>query len=108
MEDELQAYLKATAKQLMTAACTDQVQVGLLQSAGRRYGLTGGALDDFVVALARTLISDGRLYEFQPDNAGGWHGYPIPGNEAPIAVLRGLRDNGAITNAEYNRMRRGD
>ena len=50
---------------------------------------------------------EGRLYEFQPDNAGGWHGYPIPGNEAPISVLRWLRDSGTITNAEYNRMRRG-
>jgi hypothetical protein len=22
-------------------------------------------------------ISDGKLYEFQPDNVGGWHGYPM-------------------------------
>lgn len=31
---------------------------------------------------------EGKLYEFQPDNAGGWHGYPIPGTEAPSSVLK--------------------
>lgn len=51
--------------------------------------------------------TNGKLYEFQPDNAGGWHGYPIPGNEAPVDVLRGLRDTGKITNAEFNQLRRG-
>lgn len=47
--------------------------------------------------------SGGKIYEFQPDNVGGWHGYPIPWNEAPVSVLRGLRDNGEINNAEYNK-----
>ncbi|MES2533705.1 MAG: hypothetical protein V4636_21850, partial [Pseudomonadota bacterium] len=50
---------------------------------------------------------EGRLYEFQDDNAGGWHGYPIPGNEAPVSILRGLRDNGVISNFEYNQMIKG-
>ncbi|MGD8218315.1 hypothetical protein ACNT2N_12215 [Pseudomonas thivervalensis] len=50
---------------------------------------------------------EGKLYEFQPDNAGGWHGYPIPGNEAPSSVLRKLRDDGIVTPAEYNRLRKG-
>jgi len=50
---------------------------------------------------------EGKLYEFQPDNAGGWHGYPIPGTEAPSSVLKELRESGVISNAEYNRLRRG-
>ncbi len=32
-------------------------------------------------------ITDGKLYEFQPDNVGGWHGYPISGTEAPPKIL---------------------
>ena len=56
----------------------------------QRYGYTGG-----------------QLYEFQPDNAGAWHGYSIPGNEAPPSWLRSLRDNGTITNSQYGRMVRG-
>ncbi|MGF6154114.1 hemagglutinin repeat-containing protein [Pseudomonas fluorescens] len=50
---------------------------------------------------------NGKLYEFQPDNAGGWHGYPIPGNEAPTDVLRKLRDSGTVTAAEYKRLLKG-
>ncbi|WP_131191307.1 hypothetical protein [Phytopseudomonas daroniae] len=50
---------------------------------------------------------EGKLYEFQPDNAGGWHSYPIPGNEAPSSVLKELRGSGVISNAEYNRLRKG-
>ena len=49
----------------------------------------------------------GRVYEFQPDNLGGYHGYPIPGREAPPSVLTEMRDNGIITNAEYRRLIRG-
>src|SRR5439155_20049335 len=43
---------------------------------------------------------NGKLYEFQPDNAGGWHGYPIPGTEAPNSVRKALRDAGKISPAE--------
>ncbi len=50
---------------------------------------------------------NGKLYEFQNDNAGGWYGYPIPGNEAPTSVLRQLRSNGVISNSIYNRMIKG-
>ena len=50
---------------------------------------------------------NGRLYEFQPDNVGGFHGYPIRGNEAPPEVLRELRDNGTITKSEYNKFVKG-
>jgi len=47
------------------------------------------------------------LYEFQPDNVGGWHGYPIPGNEAPPSVLRKMLDSGQITKANYGKLLKG-
>lgn len=49
----------------------------------------------------------GRLYEFKADNTGGWHGYPIRGNEAPGSVLRLLRSRGDISQAEYTRLLKG-
>lgn len=49
----------------------------------------------------------GKLYEFQSDNVGGYHGYPIPGTEAPPKALKALRDNGTISNTEYKRLLRG-
>lgn len=49
----------------------------------------------------------GKIYEFQPDGVGGWHGYSIPGNEAPSSVLKDLRDRGVITNSEYKRLVKG-
>jgi len=36
-------------------------------------------------------LHEGVFYEFQPDNAGTYHGYPVPGNEAPTGVLRAIR-----------------
>lgn len=50
---------------------------------------------------------DRKLYEFQPDNTGGYHGYPVRGTEVPPKVLRTMKDNGTITNAEYNKFRKG-
>ncbi|WP_354687767.1 hemagglutinin repeat-containing protein [Cupriavidus necator] len=52
-------------------------------------------------------VSDGKVYEFQPDNAGGWHGYPIPGNEAPASVLRQFVNRGDLSKAEYNKLVKG-
>ena len=52
-------------------------------------------------------VADGKVYEFQPDNVGGWHGYPIPGNEAPPKVLRELLYRGDISKVEYNKMIKG-
>lgn len=50
---------------------------------------------------------EGKIYEFQFDNAGGWHGYPIPGNEAPVSYLRSLKNEGIISTAEYNNLIKG-
>ena len=50
---------------------------------------------------------DGKLYEFQPDNVDGWHGYPVKGTEVPPSVLRYFRDNGIITSPQYNKMIKG-
>ncbi|WP_202126869.1 hypothetical protein [Cupriavidus sp. SW-Y-13] len=52
-------------------------------------------------------VSDGRVYEFQPDNVGGWHGYPVPGNEVPTSVLRALLQRGDINKAEYGKLIKG-
>ncbi|WP_198046202.1 hypothetical protein [Cupriavidus taiwanensis] len=49
-------------------------------------------------------VSDGKVYEFQPDNVGGWHGYPVPG---PTSVLRTLLQRGDITKAEYGKLIKG-
>jgi len=36
-----------------------------------------------------------KFYQFQPDNAGGYHGYPVSGNDIPAQVLEQLRALGA-------------
>ena len=50
---------------------------------------------------------EGKLYEFQPDAQGGWHGYPIKGTEAPPDVLKKLKENGQVTSAEYKKLVKG-
>ena len=50
---------------------------------------------------------DGRLYKFQPDNLGGWHGYIAPSVEVPAQALREMRDAKIITNAEYKKYSKG-
>jgi hypothetical protein len=59
------------------------------------------------VGRQRYAFHDGKLYEFESDNAGTWHGYPIPGNEAPPTALRQLVLRNDISPAEYNRLRKG-
>ncbi|HWA28929.1 MAG TPA: RHS repeat-associated core domain-containing protein [Lacunisphaera sp.] len=79
-----------------------------------------GTLMDLDHATAQTLLNrsiqvgkqryafhNGKLYEFKSDNAGTWHGYPIPGNEAPPTALRQLVLRNDINPAEYNRLRKG-
>ena len=50
---------------------------------------------------------DGKAYEFQPDNAGTYHGYPVSGNEVPNKILREWRNNGTLSNREYRRQVKG-
>lgn len=52
-------------------------------------------------------VYNGQVYEFQPDNTGGWHGYPLPGNEASTSVLREFLKRGDITKSEYNKIIKG-
>jgi len=49
----------------------------------------------------------GRLVEFQPGNDGTWYDYTVDGNEVPIDVLRQMRDDGIITNSEYQKLKKG-
>ena len=49
----------------------------------------------------------GKLVEFQPGNDGTWHDYTVDGNEVPTDVLRQMRDDGIITNSEYNKLKKG-
>ncbi|MCL1466460.1 hypothetical protein [Argonema galeatum] len=37
---------------------------------------------------------EGKFYEFQPDGADGFHGYPIDRNEVPSKVLKQVQDLG--------------
>ena len=50
-------------------------------------------------------VYNGKLVEFQPDNAGTWHGYEVQNSrkEVPIDVLRNMKDDGLITNVQYNK-----
>ena len=50
---------------------------------------------------------DGKLYEFQPDNHGGWHDYPMKGIEAPPSVLKEMKKRGDFGNAEYKKLIKG-
>ena len=47
---------------------------------------------------------NGKIYKFQPDNAGGWHGYPVSGKEVPTEVLRDYKTKGIISISEYRRI----
>lgn len=56
---------------------------------------------------ARYGVNGGKVYEFKSDNAGGWHGYSIPGNEAPSSALREFLKRGDISRPQYNRLIKG-
>ncbi len=49
----------------------------------------------------------GKIYEFQPDNRGGWHGYPIKYSEMGKGgsdILKKWKNEGKISNSEYNKL----
>jgi RHS repeat-associated protein len=50
--------------------------------------------------------SGGKIYEFQPDNTGTYHGYPIPGEQAGSKVLKTLRDNGFFNQKTFDKLRK--
>jgi hypothetical protein len=126
VEEEFQA-LERQARDL-ERRIQGELPVGVVPS-GRRYDPTrkhgpGGwgtpmDLDDAVAqqVLENGILGpngrqvyghhNGRIYEFQPDNVGAFHGYPVPGNEVPPAVLRQMRDQGTITESQYRRLLRG-
>jgi RHS repeat-associated protein len=52
-------------------------------------------------------MHSGKVYEFQPDNVGGWHGYPIPGTQAPSSVLKEFLNKGDISKPEYKKLAKG-
>ena len=39
---------------------------------------------------------DGKFYTFQPDNTGGYHGYPISPQELPAEAFRKMRALGIL------------
>ena len=53
-------------------------------------------------------LHDGKIYEFQPDNVGGYHGYPIRGDKTPNSILKQLRNDGRISKAEYKKLVKGE
>lgn len=81
------------------------INVADLRELNDVFAIDGVRITDFT--RRSTPSHEGKLYEVKSDNAGGCHGYPIPGNEAPSSVLKELRSSGVINNAEYNRLRKG-
>lgn len=50
---------------------------------------------------------NGKIYEFQNDNVGGWHGYPIPYSEmgqGGADIVRNWQKSGLMSKAEYNKL----
>ena len=50
-------------------------------------------------------LYDGKLVKFQPDNVGGYHAYEVidPAEEVPTDVLRQMKNDGLISNVQYNK-----
>ncbi len=56
------------------------------------------------------ITDDGKLVKFQPDGTpeNGYHSYEVDGSpDVPASVLRRMRDDGKITEAEYKRFSKG-
>jgi len=69
----------------------------------KSYEVSAAYADDTDVS-----CHQGRLYVFQSDNAGTFHGYPVSGGEVPSSILRELRDRGDVTHAGYEHLIRED
>ena len=59
----------------------------------RSYRLEGRARE-------RWATSGGCAFCARPDNAGGWHGYPVRFTEVPIQIIRRWLRDGLITARE--------
>lgn len=51
-----------------------------------------------LVGKQRYAFLNGKIYVFQPDNRGGFHGYPSPRGRVPDNIPKLLRDAGIIDN----------
>ncbi|TWI95978.1 hypothetical protein JN11_04253 [Mucilaginibacter frigoritolerans] len=70
--------------------------------------LAGKVLNSSILAgKQRYGFHDGKVYEFQSDNTGGWHGYPVSGTKPPAKVLKDFLNLGQITKSQYNRLIKG-
>jgi hypothetical protein len=49
-------------------------------------------------------LHNGKVYEFQPDNSGGYHGYPVGGSKAGSKVLRQWLNEGKINKSQYKKL----
>ncbi|MBB1646780.1 DUF6443 domain-containing protein [Sphingobacterium sp. UME9] len=50
---------------------------------------------------------NGKIYEFQNDNFGGWHGYPIPFSDMKGGrgnIVKGWKKDGVITDSQYKKL----
>lgn len=55
------------------------------------------------------ITSDGKIVKFQPDGTpyNGYHSYEVYGPpDVPVGILRKMLNDGKITKAEYNKMRK--
>ncbi|MCX8567126.1 MAG: hypothetical protein ON057_001853 [Glomeribacter sp. 1016415] len=52
-------------------------------------------------------VHNGQMYEFQPDNVGGWHGYAIKGSKVPASILREFSTQGSIAQSKYKKIIKG-
>ena len=83
----------------------------------RNFGTTMDLADDvaqqvldksLLVGKQRYGYSGGKVYEFKFDNASGWHGYPIPGNEAPADAIKFIKEEYKLTQSQYKKLIKGN
>ncbi|MEK7278877.1 MAG: hypothetical protein AAB427_16120 [Chloroflexota bacterium] len=70
----------STPMNLSDEVAEDVLNRGVPRSTGKQiYGYYGGT-----------------FYEFQPDNAGSYHGYPVSKNEVPYQIIKKMEGRGII------------